>query len=262
MNCIIVAENAGDKRSLEYMIVDRPGFTLLQALNNMKEAIVYMQDIIVDLLILDKNTLGPTDLEFKESIPDGTLVICTGTLNSYCEHAKLRKLISFPAKCQRIFYQRCTDHAFGQAGKERSDVLRIDLAGEDFFYAKKNDAHEKIFFKDITYIEASGNLAVIHLEGQAMLSNMTVSSIQTFLPAKFQQINPSLIVNIDHTILFDHQTLHVGMAKIRIKGPASPATETSKGVIPVCKSSGQPARVRHARLIESVSESLHDRTNL
>lgn len=245
MNCIIVAENIGDKRSLEYLIVDRPGFTLLQVLNSMKEAIVYMQDIIVDLLILDKNTLGPDDLEIKKSIPPGTLIICTGTLNSYCEHARLKKLLSFPAKFQRMFYQKCSaqDSAVAMAD-DREGLLRIDLAGEDFFYARNNDTHEKIFFKDITYIEAADHLAVLHLEGKRRTTNLSMSSIQTFLPSKFQRISSSLIVNIDHTILFDHQTLVVGNEKIRIKGTAIPVYEPSKAGIPVCKRDGRPCQNR------------------
>ncbi|MBD1362921.1 LytTR family transcriptional regulator [Mucilaginibacter sp. ZT4R22] len=206
----------------------------------MKEAIVYMQDIIVDLLILDKNTLGPDDLEMKKSIPPGTLIICTGTLNSYCEHARLKKLLSFPAKFQRMFYQKCSTQDSAVASVDESEgLLMIDLAGEDFFYARKNNTHEKIFFKDITYIEASENLAVLHLEEQRLITNLSINSIQTFLPSKFQRINLSLIVNIDHTILFDHQTLFVGNEKIRIKGTASPVCEPSTAGIPVCKSSGR-----------------------
>ena len=243
MNCIIVAENIGDKRCLEYLIVDRPGFTLLQVLNSMKEAIVYMQDIIVDLLILDKNTLGPDDLEIKKSIPPGILIICTGTLNSYCEHARSKKLLSFPAKFQRMYYQKCSaQESTVPMADEREGLLRIDLAGEDFFYALKKDTHEKIFFDDITYIEAAEQQAVIHLEGQCLVTNLSMSSIQTFLPSRFQRINISLIVNIDHTILFDHQTLLVGNEKIRIKDTASPLCEPSKAGIPVCKISGRPCQ--------------------
>ncbi|WDF77106.1 LytTR family transcriptional regulator DNA-binding domain-containing protein [Mucilaginibacter sp. KACC 22773] len=236
MNCIIVSENSRERKSLELLIEERPGFKLLTALCSVKEAVAFMKCVVVDLLILDKKSPGTADLVLADSIPAGTLIICTGTLNSYSEHAKLRQLISFPEKFRGIYYRKCMDKGLpDHMANDSQGVLRIDLAGEDFFYALRDISYLKIFFKDITYIEQVGSSAVLHLENEKLITNMNLSHIQTFLPAKFQKISPTHIINIDHTILFDHQTLYVGQQKIRIKGLTTHSCDPGTSEKPSCK---------------------------
>ena len=65
----------------------------------------------------------------------------------------------------------------------------------DYFFLKINHQVEKIFYKDVLFIEALQNYVAIHLAGKKLISYMTLSNMEKQLPKNlFMRIHKSYIV--------------------------------------------------------------------
>jgi DNA-binding LytR/AlgR family response regulator len=69
----------------------------------------------------------------------------------------------------------------------------------DYFFVRCDSKFEKVLFKDVSFIEALQNYAVIHVPGRKLITYITLTSLEKQLPKdRFIKVHKSYLVSVPH----------------------------------------------------------------
>jgi DNA-binding LytR/AlgR family response regulator len=138
---------------------------------------------------------GLSGIDFIKSLKKMPAVIFTTAYPEYALQSYDLDVIDYLVK--PISFQRFLK-AINKAKHFLADKLKdpSQIAEEsDYLFLKVNHQLEKIFYKDILFIEALQNYVAIHLADKKIISYITISGMEKKLPANlFMRIHKSYIV--------------------------------------------------------------------
>jgi two-component system LytT family response regulator len=178
------------------------------------KAMEYMQREPVDLLFLDIKMPDISGIELLNCLNKKPLVIFT---TAYSEHA----VASFELDAIDYLLKPFSLARFTKACNKANEIfsLRNNPDGKkDYLFLKTGYEQVKVNFADVCYLEATGNYVNFVLKDQTILSRMTITEVETLLPAdRFIRIHRSFIAAIDkidkierHQLLINGAILPVG----------------------------------------------------
>ncbi len=193
LNCIIVDDEPIAREILKNYIEQVPYLTLVASCEDAFEAMEVLKTKDIDLIILDINMPRLTGFEMLRSLNKYPAVIIT---SAYLEYA----LEGFELSVTDYLLKPFSFLRFVQA----TEKVVTKTAGappakdEEVFVMVKSDKKlTKVFFDEISYIEAFGNYIFIFTGAERVMSKQTLTQFEQQLPfSKFARIHKSYIASL------------------------------------------------------------------
>jgi len=216
INCIIIEdEPLALKRTKEY-VEKIPYLNLQQSFDNGFEALGFLKKHSVDLLFLDIKMDELTGIQLLESLEKKPYVIVTTAYNAYALKGYELNVTDYllkPFSIERFI--QAVEKVHGHINKPVHD-------DREFFFVKSDYKIEKIFFRDIYFIEGMRDYRSIQMVSRRLLTSQTFSDLELDLPqTRFCRVHKSYIVALDKIEMIERN-------RIKIKDTNIPISETYK----------------------------------
>jgi DNA-binding LytR/AlgR family response regulator len=170
-----------------------PFIELAAVFTNAFDALSLLQKENIDLLFLDIRMPDITGIEFLQSIPNPPMVIFT---TAYSEHAvqsfELDAIDYLLKPFSSSRFLKACNKAYEQYGLRKNNPVRPSEPA--FIFIKNGYEEVRVSLDDILYVESNGNYMQFVLNGDKMLSRLTMKEVEEMLPAAdFIRIHRSYI---------------------------------------------------------------------
>lgn len=178
------------------------------------EAMAYLKENPVDLLLLDINMPSINGLDFFKSLEYQPMAIFTTAHSEYAVEGFNVKALDYllkPFKFNR-FMQAI------EKAKEHLDYLNTVDPTNQYLYIRADYTTQKIFINDIAFIEGMDNYIKLHFDDKRpLLVRMSMKSIIEKLPAnKFVRVHRSYIVPVSKISSVKNKVILIGNHEIPI----------------------------------------------
>lgn len=216
ISCIILEdEPLALKRTKEY-VEKIPYLDLIQSFDNGFEAIGFLREQHVDLIFLDIKMDELTGIQLLESLENKPYVIVT---TAYSEYA----IKGYELNVTDYLLKPFSIERFIQAVEKVSNQISSKTENQhDFFFVKTDYKIDKVFFKDIYFIEGMRDYRNIQTESKKILTLQTFGDLEKELP-------PSLFCRVHKSFIIPFNKIDtIERNRIRIKDKWIPISETYK----------------------------------
>lgn len=210
IRCIIVDDEPPAIRLLEKYVSKVSFLELITSTVSPLEALGLIDKGDVDLVFLDIQMPELTGIQLSKIVKGKTKIIFTTAypqfaLESYELNAidYLLKPFEFERFYQAVLKVKDENISVEKQVKPQTDTyLFIKTDGKNNF--------EKVYVKDICYIEGLKNYVAIHLKGNQIITHNTLKSIEEYLPKEhFVKTHKSYIVSMQHIHKTDSISVYV-----------------------------------------------------
>jgi DNA-binding LytR/AlgR family response regulator len=175
------------------------------------EALPFLRQNKVDLLFLDIKMPDISGIEFAQILKNGPLVVFT---TAYSEYA----VQGFDLDAVDYLLKPFSLARFTKACNKALEMKNV--RGEetpDFIFLKTGYEEEKVFLKDILYIEAAGNYMTYVLKERKLMCRQNVPEALLALPEQdFVRVHRSFIVGVKHVGKIARQQVWVNGVEIPV----------------------------------------------
>ena len=175
------------------------------------EALPFLRQNKVDLLFLDIKMPDISGIEFAQILKNGPLVVFT---TAYSEYA----VQGFDLDAVDYLLKPFSLARFTKACNKALEMKNV--RGEeapDFIFLKTGYEEEKVYLKDILYIEAAGNYMTYVLKERKLMCRQNVpEALQTLPEQDFVRVHRSFIVGVQHVGKIARQQVWVNGVEIPV----------------------------------------------
>lgn len=193
INCIIVDDEPIARDILKNYIEQVPYLSMVASCEDAFEAMQVLKTKDIDLIVLDINMPRLTGFEMLRTLKKYPAVIIT---SAYPEYA----LEGFELSVTDYLLKPFSFPRFVQATEKVVNKTTEVPASKDedlFLMVKSDKKLTKVFFDDISYIEAYGNYIFIYTGQERVMSKQTLTQFEGQLPpSKFARIHKSYIASL------------------------------------------------------------------
>lgn len=216
ISCIIIEdEPLALKRTKEY-VEKIPYLDLIHSFDNGFKAIGYLKEHNIDLIFLDIKMDELTGIQLLESLDKRPYVIITTAYSDYA-------LKGYELNVTDYLLKPFTIERFIKAVEKVADKFeRKNENNRDFFFVKTDYKIEKVFFKDVLFIEGMRDYRNIQTESRKILTLQTFGDLEKELPdSLFIRVHKSFMIALNKIDLIERN-------RIKIKDKMIPIGETFK----------------------------------
>ncbi|HEY8916352.1 MAG TPA: LytTR family DNA-binding domain-containing protein [Chitinophaga sp.] len=216
INCIIVDDEPIARDLLTNYISQVPYLRLAGACSNAFEAMQLLNKKDVELIILDINMPRLSGFEMLRSLKQYPSVIITSAYPEYALEGFELSVIDYLLK--PFSFQRFVQATEKVIKHGQEPVLPIiEDAGQHFLMVRSDKKLTKVYFSDITYVEAYGNYIYIHSGQDKIISKQTLTQFEEQLPAgKFIRIHKSFVVAVNAVKYLEGNQVSLGDTRLPI----------------------------------------------
>jgi len=196
LKCMIIDDEPLARKGMEEYVQDIDFLELAAVCDNAMQANTYLNENIVDLVLLDIQMPKLSGLDFLKSLKEPPVVIITTAYQEYALEGYELNVTDYLVK--PIAFSR-----FLKAVNKAKDFLllkqkKTPAEATTYFFLKVDNRFEKINYDEILFAEALQNYVAIHTTEKKMLSYITFSQVEKQLPAdRFIKVHKSYIVAAD-----------------------------------------------------------------
>lgn len=175
------------------------------------EALPYLRQNKVDLLFLDIKMPDISGIEFAQILKNGPLVVFTTAYSEYAVQGFDLDAVDYLLKPFSLarFTKACNK------ALEMKNVRGEEVP--DFIFLKTGYEEEKVYLKDILYIEAAGNYMTYVLKERKLMCRQNVPEALQALPEQdFVRVHRSFIVGVKHVGKIARQQVWVNGVEIPV----------------------------------------------
>jgi DNA-binding LytR/AlgR family response regulator len=211
ITCVIIDDEYLAIKVLEQYTTRIPGLTVAKTFTNPTEALAYLQQHEVDLLLLDIQMPYLTGFDLLEKLKHPPLVIFTTARHDYAVQAFELDILDYLVK--PIAFDRF-EKAITRAAEYR-DYLRFkDPSTAACIMIRADHRIHKVMLQDIAYLEGLSEYVKIHTEGKLYITHGTLKDLLGKLPAsEFIRVHRSYIVSKAHISSYNKQAVQVRTGK-------------------------------------------------
>lgn len=175
------------------------------------EALPYLRQNKVDLLFLDIKMPDISGIEFAQILKNGPLVVFT---TAYSEYA----VQGFDLDAVDYLLKPFSLARFTKACNKALEMKNVrGTEAPDFIFLKTGYEEEKVYLKDILYIEAAGNYMTYVLKERKLMCRQNVPEALLALPEQdFVRVHRSFIVGVQHVGKIARQQVWVNGVEIPV----------------------------------------------
>lgn len=175
------------------------------------EALPFLRQNKVDLLFLDIKMPDISGIEFAQILKNGPLVVFT---TAYSEYA----VQGFDLDAVDYLLKPFSLARFTKACNKALEMKNVrGIGAPDFIFLKTGYEEEKVYLKDILYIEAAGNYMTYVLKERKLMCRQNVPEALLALPEQdFVRVHRSFIVGVKHVGKIARQQVWVNGVEIPV----------------------------------------------
>lgn len=225
INCIIVDDEPIARDILRAYIAQIPYLNLVDECSDAFEAMQLINRLPVDLVVLDINMPRLSGLDMLRTLKKYPAIIITSAYSDYALEGfelsvtdYLLKPFSFP----RFVQATEKVHQLRQAAGHPTLTALKDqptpaTALPDFIMVKAEKKLTKVFFHELTYVEAYGNYIFIYTGPNRIMSKQTLTQFEEQLPSvQFVRIHKSYVVSLKAVKFLEGNELSIGIKKLPV----------------------------------------------
>ena len=219
MKCIIIDDEPLAREGLINTLSGISSIEILESFSNPIDANQYLQNNTVDVMFLDIEMASLNGLDFAKSLVYKPLIIFITAYPQYALESFEVDAIDYlvkPVRIERLL--RAINKAENYLTLLQKNVEEeIAIVEDDYVFIKSDRKFVKIFFKEILFIEGLKDYVIIHVDGKKILTAMNIKTIFNQLPIRnFARVSKSYIVNTDHIISIDTNSVYIKEEEIPI----------------------------------------------
>jgi DNA-binding LytR/AlgR family response regulator len=212
INCIIVEDEPLAMERMSDYIRKLPVLSLISSFDNALDAFSFLKSNNVDLIFLDINLGDLSGIELLESMQIQSAVIIT---TAYQDHA----LKSFELNVTDYLLKPFNFERFLKAvNKVQQSFVQKELLGtKSFFFVKIETRLEKIFFRDVLFIEGMRDYRKIHTITKKIMTLQTFAEFETVIDSSIIcRVHKSYMVAIDKIDSIEKDLIYINNMVIPI----------------------------------------------
>lgn len=216
LNCLIIDDEPMARKGLEEYITDTDFLHRVASCENAIKSSPFLAEQKIDLIYLDIQMPKLSGIDFLKTLKRPPLTILTTAFPEYAVEGYSLDVIDYLVK--PITFER-----FLKASRKALEFLQLKsraanaFVDSDYFFVRCDNKFEKIFFNDVSYVEAMQNYAVIHAGGRKLITYITLTSLEHQLPAdRFIKVHKSFIVSVPHVTAIEGNEIIIGQVRIPI----------------------------------------------
>lgn len=216
LNCLVIDDEPMARKGLQEYVDEVEFLNRVASCENALKALPYLTDQKIDLIYLDIHMPQLSGIEFLRTLKRPPLTIFTTAFSDYAIEGYALDVVDYLVK--PITFDR-----FLRASQKAREFYQLRARAEndaddvDYFFVRCDRRFEKVFFREISYIEALQNYAIIHLPDRKLISYITLTSLENQLPRqRFVKVHKSYVVSIAHIRTIDGSEILIGESRIPI----------------------------------------------
>ena len=195
MKCIIVDDDELSRVALEYLSSKIDDLEVVQIFDNGIEAIKFLKDNSVDLILLDVEMPSLTGMDLIKSVDKLPNIIFISSKSEYAVEAFEFKELVIDYITKPVDLSR-----FIKAINRARDCIKANedmMIDSDFMFIKSDGRIVRIDFDDLYYLETVGDYVRFKTEKASYLVHSSLKKLATkFHHKNFIKVHRSYIVNI------------------------------------------------------------------
>ncbi|MDF2853786.1 MAG: DNA-binding response regulator [Sphingobacterium multivorum] len=218
MNCIIIDDEPVARFGMEDLIATNQNLHLLKTFKSSVGVNQYLKENHVDLVFLDIEMPGINGLELAATIPDNTLVIFTTAYSQYALDSYEVEAIDYLVKPIALDrFERAVQKAENYRQMLLNYKASVESTSHDYIMIRVDRMNQKIFYRDIIYIEALKDYVIIYSKKDKFITWMNLKTIHSKLPQhQFLRVSKRNVVNRNEIVSFDNNMIITADAEIAI----------------------------------------------
>ena len=212
LNCVVVDDSANQRISTLKLIENNASLNLIKDFNTIIEAKKYINTHKVDLLFIAIEMLIHKRVGFIDFINSKSQVIFISNKIEYAIKAFDYCAVDYlktPITKERF------NIAVEKAITTNSYKTASNTNEDDYIFVKSNLKNQKVYIKDIKWIEALGDYVKVVTEDNSLVVLSTMKAFENSLPQHlFLRIHKSYIVCLEKINRFDGKNVEIGTFKI------------------------------------------------
>jgi len=197
LKCLIIDDEPPAIRLLEKYIAKVAFLELIATTTNSLEAIQLIENNEIDLVFLDIQMPNLTGIQLSKIVKGKVKIIFT---TAYPQFA----LESYDLDAVDYLLKPFEFERFYQAALKVKSIEKVVIKNtnsDDFLFIKigNKNSFEKVYIKDICYVEGLKNYVAIHLKDKQIITYNTLKHIQESLQKNdFIKTHKSFIISVNH----------------------------------------------------------------
>lgn len=214
LKCVIVEDEPLAKECIAGYIEKVDYLKLVGDVNNPLELTQLLNEQPADLIFLDIQTPVLNGIDYLKMTTNTPMVIITTAYPSFALEGFQLDVIDFllkPVTFDRFF------KAVNKANDYHNLLSTTSPKPEDYFFIKCDSKYERIYFKDILYVQALENYVNIYTSKKKYLTLLNLKSVEENLDKQsFIKVHKSFIVSIDKIDAIENNDILIQNSKIPV----------------------------------------------
>lgn len=207
MNCIIVDDDETSRFVLTNLVKKIEDVHLVGSCSNTQEARDLLTKKDIDIILLDIEMPGETGIELLEKMKGNIEVIFVTSQTKHAVSAFENDAIDYiikPIDLSRL------NKAIEKARRKLAS-LSNSADESEYIFVKGNTSFEKIYLKDIRFIESTNGYVTFHTTYKKItISGTLKKAMEKIDVEQFMQVHRSYVVNIDRVTKYEADTISIG----------------------------------------------------
>ncbi|GAA0719679.1 LytTR family DNA-binding domain-containing protein [Aquimarina litoralis] len=226
IKCLIVDDEPLAREIIENYIARIDQLELVKSCANALEAFHSITNSDIDLIFLDIQMPNLTGIDFLKDIQPIPNVIFTTAYSDYAVDAFNLEAIDYllkPIEFSRFLKAINKVLKLSKKDTTKTNTFETNNANilsdynTTFIYLKVEKQMQKIFLKDILYIESLKNYIKVKTLEREIIAYKSISHMESILPvSKFLRVHRSFIIAIDHINSFSTSEIELRGLKIPV----------------------------------------------
>ena len=198
LTCLIIDDEPMARKGLQEYVDEIDFLECVATCESALKASHHLAEKKIDLIYLDIQMPKLSGIDFLKTLKHPPLTIFTTAYTHYAIEGYSLDVIDYLVK--PITFER-----FLRASQKALEFFQLRARAEnhpgeeDYFFVRCDSKFEKVFFKDVAFIEALQNYAVLHVPGRKLITYITLTSLERQLPKdRFIKVHKSYLVSIPH----------------------------------------------------------------
>ena len=224
IHCLIIDDEPPAREILKQHIANVEALELAGTCSNAVEAVSFLKEHPVDLLLLDIQMPQLLGTNFIRTLKNPPKVIFTTAYRKYAVEGfeldavdYLLKPISFERFLKAVNKVLQLNISSAQAMPTSATKEKQNGESNSFLYFRAERKMVKVFFRDILYVEGLKDYIRIVTDNKTIVTKYVLSTLEEMLPAnEFLRIHKSYIVAIYKIDSYNADTIHIAKHELPI----------------------------------------------
>ena len=224
IHCLIIDDEPPAREILKQHIAGVEALELAGTCSNAVEAVSFLKEHPVDLLLLDIQMPQLLGTNFIRTLKNPPKIIFTTAYRKYAVEGfeldavdYLLKPISFERFLKAVNKVLQLNISSAQAMPTSATKEKQNGESNSFLYFRAERKMVKVFFRDILYVEGLKDYIRIVTDNKTIVTKYVLSTLEEMLPAnEFLRIHKSYIVAIYKIDSYNADTIHIAKHELPI----------------------------------------------